>query len=159
MRSRPSGKLPLLLLAPLWACAAGGEAARPAEPALPPPPLVLPHSDWSQSKQAVHVLNRLAFGPSPQDLRDVQQLGVAAWIQRQLSPASLPDDAVDQKLAGLRTLTLSTEELERDFPPLNEQAKEMGVDLKEEGARQQLRERIGPDALPGASARSWRPPS
>jgi uncharacterized protein (DUF1800 family) len=40
---------------------------------------------------AGHVLRRLGFGPTPADLRSVQRLGLAAYLNRQLNPAAIPD--------------------------------------------------------------------
>ena len=43
-------------------------------------------------KQAVHVLNRLAYGPRPGEIEDVRRIGVDAWIRQQLNPAQLPEN-------------------------------------------------------------------
>jgi hypothetical protein len=39
----------------------------------------------------VHVLNRIGFGPRPDDVARVQRLGLAAFIDRQLHPEAIPD--------------------------------------------------------------------
>ena len=54
--------------------------------------------------EALHVLNRLAFGPAPGDLDRVTQMGVHAWIAEQLHPErlALPSFLADQ-LSTLRT--------------------------------------------------------
>jgi hypothetical protein len=107
--------LPLLLLG-LACCTSGERATRPPAPASrPAPPVRVPDNGWPESKKAAHVLNRLAFGPAPQDLREVEQLGVAVWISRQLNPAAIEDGAVEERLAGYRTLGMSVEELERAY--------------------------------------------
>jgi len=54
--------------------------------------------------EALHVLNRLAFGPAPGDLERVAQMGAPAWITEQLHPErlALPAFLADQ-LSALRT--------------------------------------------------------
>jgi uncharacterized protein (DUF1800 family) len=108
----------------------------------------VPDNGWTESKKAVHALNRLAFGPSPRDLDEVRRLGVAGWIQRQLDPATVPDEAVAERLADFRTLGMSVEELRREYPPLRVQAERAGIDLEEEGARELLRNRLDDDERP-----------
>ncbi|RZK45633.1 MAG: DUF1800 family protein, partial [Pedobacter sp.] len=49
---------------------------------------------------ALHVLNRLAFGPLPGQVEEVQQMGVRPWIEAQLRPDSINDSAVENKLAA-----------------------------------------------------------
>lgn len=44
---------------------------------------------------AVHVLNRLAYGPLPGQVDDVARAGVIRWIDRQLDPGAIADDDVD----------------------------------------------------------------
>ena len=102
----------------------------------------LPASSLSPQERAVHALNRLAYGPSSDDLRAVQQLGLQAWIERQLDPASIPDDAVEAKLQQLQTLGMSTAQLVAAFPPPKQLARQMGIDLGEPGARERLAEMV-----------------
>lgn len=40
-----------------------------------------------------HVLSRLAYGPTPEDLASVQSLGVAAFLEQQLNPESIDESA------------------------------------------------------------------
>ena len=58
----------------------------------------------SRDQQIVHALNRLAFGPRPGDVERVRQMGLSAWIEQQLSPASIDDSAVETQLAQLPAL-------------------------------------------------------
>ena len=66
--------------------------------------------------QALHALNRLTFGPRPGDLDRVLAIGIDNWIDQQLHPESVDDHALDSRLAPLRTLRMSTEELAESFP-------------------------------------------
>ncbi|WP_028101686.1 DUF1800 domain-containing protein [Pseudoduganella violaceinigra] len=60
----------------------------------------------SGEQAAVHVLNRLAYGPRPGDIERVRQAGVAAYIDEQLNPPPLPP-ALAQRLDKLETLKMS----------------------------------------------------
>ena len=60
---------------------------------------------------ALHVLNRLTFGARPGDVDRVRQMGVTAYVDLQLYPERVADDAVQQRLAGFETLTLSSRDI------------------------------------------------
>ena len=59
--------------------------------------------DLTTDEQVQHVLSRLAFGARPGDADAVRRMGVSAWIERQLDPASIPDTLADHALAGMET--------------------------------------------------------
>lgn len=75
------------------------------------------HKPMDESKRAVHVLNRLAFGPRPGDIEKVQAIGVEKWLEQQLSPESINDSAAQARLAPLKTLNMSAREMITYFPP------------------------------------------
>jgi uncharacterized protein (DUF1800 family) len=84
-------------LAIALAALAGGRAR--AEPAPDP-------------AEALHLLDRLAFGPAPGDLARVARLGADAWIAQQLRPESIAlPPALDARLAALETPQVSDREL------------------------------------------------
>ncbi len=70
------------------------------------------YADQVSDARALHVLNRLAFGPAPQDLAWVKQVGLDAYIDAQLHPEKItePPD-VSAKLAELRTLRMDPVQL------------------------------------------------
>ena len=85
---------------------AQGDAAGPFETKL------------ASDKQAVHVLNRLAYGPRPGDIEDVRRIGIEAWIRQQLNPAQIPENrALATKLTPLPTMQLATWELLEKYQP------------------------------------------
>ncbi len=98
---------------PLLACVACASA-----PTVSGHPVDLPPRPGDALAQAVHLLDRLAYGPSPADLQAVASLGAAGWISQQLTPDQIDDSAVDGKLRNLATLRMSTAELEAKFVPL-----------------------------------------
>lgn len=66
----------------------------------------------NDSEKALHVLNRLAYGPRPGDVDAVRHMGVKRYIDQQLRPDSLPlPEALSDKLAGLSTYQLSSTQL------------------------------------------------
>jgi uncharacterized protein (DUF1800 family) len=66
----------------------------------------------SSDKQALHVLNRMAYGPRPGDVEAVRRMGVKEWIQQQLDPSKLPENPVLQsRLEQLVTLDMPTWQL------------------------------------------------
>ena len=69
-------------------------------------------------KQAVHVLNRLAYGPRPGEIEDVRRIGVEAWIRQQLNPAQLAENpSLAPKLTPLASARLANWELFEQFQP------------------------------------------
>jgi uncharacterized protein (DUF1800 family) len=68
---------------------------------------------------AIHVLNRLTFGQTAKDLAKVREVGVTAWIDAQLRPATATDTALTARLAPFETLAMGTAELREKYeiPP------------------------------------------
>jgi uncharacterized protein (DUF1800 family) len=68
-------------------------------------------------QQVAQVLSRLTFGARPGDAARVRALGVDKWIDAQLHPERLEDSATDAFLARYQTLSLSSADLYKQFPP------------------------------------------
>jgi len=75
-----------------------------------------PTPTQDERKRAVHALNRLAFGPRPGDVEKVQAMGVDRWIDLQLHPEKIADDAMQSRLAPFGTLRMSSHEIAEEFP-------------------------------------------
>jgi len=121
-----------------WALAlcCGWAAAGPLPPA-------------SAEGEALHVLNRLAFGPAPGDIERVTAMGVDRYIDEQLHPERLPEPAaLQQRLAALDSPQRSQAELISQFRQAGTAAK--GGDPAE---RRALLQRW---ALEAGEARLWR---
>ena len=82
----------------------------------------------TEEQRIVHVLNRLGFGPRPGDIEHVQKLGLKAYIEQQLHPETLKDDAIDAKTAGFSGLSLSPRTLDR----LEMEARQSGKQVKKQ---------------------------
>ena len=87
--------------AALGVCALGNPSAR------------TPPADSDEA--IVHVLNRVAFGPTPGDIEHVRAIGIPRYIDEQLHPDRLADAGMDARLAGLPTLRMSSREIAEQF--------------------------------------------
>src|SRR5260370_1725314 len=67
---------------------------------------VSPDPKLTEHQRAVHVLNRLAFGPRPGDVDKVLKDGIDVWIDQQLHPDAIPARAVEARLQHMPTLPL-----------------------------------------------------
>jgi uncharacterized protein (DUF1800 family) len=71
----------------------------------------------SQEEKILHVLNRLTFGARPGDVELVKMIGVEKFIDLQLHPQQIVENAVlDAKVAPLDTLTMSNRDLNEKYP-------------------------------------------
>ncbi len=74
-------------------------------------------SQLTESEQIIHVLNRLAYGPRSGDFERVQQMGISAYIEEQLSPETIRDDKADIILSDFEIIGKNLNELaEYDRP-------------------------------------------
>ena len=99
----------------------------------------------------MHVLDRLGYGPSPEDLRRVEEMGPAAWIAWQLRPEDIDDSAVERRLADFPSLRMSTPELLARYPRARKVAEARGLSLEgksPEALRTELAGVVNPFQLP-----------
>jgi len=89
----PASRLPALL-------ALAATAAAQAEP--------------QPRERAVHLLSRLAFGPTPAEVERVLAMGTDAWLEEQLG--EIEDPELEARLAGFGTLSRSAFELQEGVP-------------------------------------------
>ena len=71
----------------------------------------------TEEQKAIHLLDRLSFGPRSGDVERVVQLGWEKYLDQQLAPDKLADEVVAQKLQPLETLTMSNEEIAKVYEP------------------------------------------
>jgi uncharacterized protein (DUF1800 family) len=94
----------------------------------------------------VHVLNRAGFGPRPGEVAHVRQVGLEAWIGRQLQPERIPDRAVDARLRSYETLDLSSRDIAQQyFLPAREARKAKKAKGGEKGKGGEARTVVGPN--------------
>ena len=98
-------------------------------------------------KTIVHVLNRIGFGPAPEDVERIRQSGLARYIDLQLQPEQIADAGMTARLSGFTTLQKSTAELAQEYflPALMERRRAMKakaeptMDTPDADARRALR--------------------
>src|SRR6266496_2237980 len=89
------------LMSAAAACAASLALPRLSEAAVP-----------AGDRQILHVLDRLAFGPTQEDVAHIRKEGIERYIAEQLDPRALADPPdLAARLAGLETLRLDPIEL------------------------------------------------
>jgi len=91
----------------------------------------LPVTDLAAEEAVFHALNRLAYGPRPGEVERIKQIGLAKWIDQQLNPNSIEDQAVESRLEALPTLHLGTAKLIQEYPQPKQAAKQAGITLQE----------------------------
>ena len=93
-----------------------------------PPSSIPAHPD---DKTILHVLNRIGFGARPGDIERVRQIGLEAYIDRQLHPERVADAGMSARLTGFATLSKSTREIADEYfiPALRAR-----VEIKKEAA-------------------------
>ncbi|HEV8117931.1 MAG TPA: DUF1800 domain-containing protein [Thermoanaerobaculia bacterium] len=88
--------------------------------------------ELTQREAAIHVLNRLGFGPRPGDVDRVLAMGIPAYVERQISPEGIPDAAVEASLKRFATLSMTASELyDRFEKPIRENRHAKQADLPE----------------------------
>jgi len=78
--------------------------------------IVLAPTNLAADRKILHVLNRFAYGPRPGDVERVRAMGMQAWIERQLYPERIGDEALEGRLAAYSTIRMTTDELFREYP-------------------------------------------
>ena len=81
-------------------------------------------SDLRNDERALHVLNRLGYGPKPGDIEAVSRLGVERYINLQLHPESIPlPDSLSARLSSLPAIGMSAGEALSQFQTAQKMAK------------------------------------
>jgi uncharacterized protein (DUF1800 family) len=109
-------------------------------------------SPLAPEQQAVHVLNRLGYGPRPGDIERVTQMGVRRYIDSQLHPESIPyPEQLSKRLATLQAANAPAGEVVGEFAELRQEKRN-----EEEGAKQHRRLEMARIARETAEARLLR---
>jgi len=70
-------------------------------------------------QQIIHILNRIAFGPTVAEVAHVKEIGIDRYIEEQLHPETIPDPAqLTERLNGLDTLKLDASQLFIEYGPI-----------------------------------------
>ena len=80
----------------------------------------------SDQAAALHVLNRITFGPRPGDVAAVEKMGLRNFIQQQLHPETIDDSQTEREIAQFDLLQLSGPDLAKlYYDELKSRAKEL----------------------------------
>jgi len=78
------------------------------------------NADPASDRQIIHVLNRLAFGPTLGDFRHVRSIGIDRYIYEQLDPESIPEPFdLRWRIGALDTLRYNAVQLRQLYGPLS----------------------------------------
>jgi uncharacterized protein (DUF1800 family) len=102
------------LAAPL--CEGQSKAAAPKGKVKPPAVKADALVPLSGRERAQQMLNRFTYGPRPGDLERVLALGTGPWLEQQLKPDAIPDQALNRRLGDLPTVGMSAEQALAIFP-------------------------------------------
>lgn len=109
-------------------------------------------ADASSRVEALHVLNRIGYGPVPGDIDRVQRIGIDRYIDEQLHPERLPlPTSLEQQLASLHAPYLSQSELIAQYREAGQAARSNGSEGQ--AMRLELLQRL---SLESGEERLWR---
>jgi uncharacterized protein (DUF1800 family) len=77
----------------------------------------IPETGLTDEQKARHLLNRITYGPRAGDVDRVLSMGIKNFIEQQLYPQRIPDTEIDERLAALSTLEMSSHDLLVAYPP------------------------------------------
>lgn len=73
----------------------------------------------TREQRIVHFLNRTSFGATPKTAERAARRGIGDYLEEQLNPAVIADAEAEEKVAGLKTMRMSSRELYEAYPPAN----------------------------------------
>src|SRR5215471_2640899 len=86
----------------------------------------------TEEQKVAHLLDRVTFGARPGDVERVMKMGWEKYLDEQLRPERISDQAVEQRLKNIESIYLSKDELAKNYPPpqvLQQVLKERGIEL------------------------------
>jgi uncharacterized protein (DUF1800 family) len=99
----------------------------------------------SDDRMIVHVLKRVAFGPRAGDVDKVKAIGLQRYLDEQLHPERIPDEAMSARLSGLTTLGMSSREIAEAYEIPQLQARR---EKKQQAAQASTSDAAKPPAMP-----------
>jgi uncharacterized protein (DUF1800 family) len=93
----------------------------------------------TEEQKVIHLLDRVTFGARPGDVERVMKLGWEKYLDEQLHPERISDQALDQRLKNIESIHLSNDELAKNYPPpqvIAQVLKQRGIELPGFGANQ-----------------------
>ena len=84
-----------------------------------------PGAQAAEHARVVHLLQRTTFGVRPQDVQAVLSMGTSTWLDRQLQPARIDDQATAARLERFSTTSADMTELVSDFQRNQQQRRQL----------------------------------
>jgi uncharacterized protein (DUF1800 family) len=110
--SRLVGRVLALLGLGVALALAGAKKIKPIKAKDNPPQYIAFSKLLPEDDRLHHALDRLTFGPRPGDLDEVEQTGLAKWLDEQLHPERIPENQIlAPRLAALEAANLTAREL------------------------------------------------
>src|SRR6202044_38162 len=100
----------------------------------------LPITELTEDEAIFHAMNRLAYGPRPDDVEQIRQMGLEKWIEQQLHPETIEDAALNQRLQRYPSITMSSKRLLAEFPRPDQNANQQG--LSKQQAKDQYQQQL-----------------
>ncbi len=95
----------------------------------------------SSLEDAIHLLNRISFGPTASEIQQVQTIGIDRYLEQQLNPSGgVKSPQLRKQLAEFQTLKLNSVQLNQQFRPPLKQGQEKPVKPNQAFARKVLEE-------------------
>ena len=66
-------------------------------------------------QKTLHFLHRISFGPTPASITEVRRIGIETYLEKQLNPKTINDDALVEKLAPYESVNLDAKVLIRAY--------------------------------------------
>ncbi len=93
----------------------------------------------TEEQKVIHLLDRVTFGARPGDVERVMKIGWEKFLDEQLRPERISDQALEQRLKNIESVHLSNAELAKNYPPpqvIAQVLKQRGIELPGFGANQ-----------------------
>jgi uncharacterized protein (DUF1800 family) len=112
--------------------------------------------EMTLTQKVTHLLDRLSYGPRPGDIEKLVKQGpsgITKWVAAQLHPESISDSSLDEKLALLKSPTMTSAQLIAAYPRAEEIAEKMGIKKEDfnkgsDDVKKKIRAQIGEEHLP-----------
>jgi uncharacterized protein (DUF1800 family) len=93
-----------------------GRAPAAKKKIVPPTATPAKMTPLTARERTLQLLNRFTFGPRPGEVDRVMALGPDKWVEQQLNPDSIPNDALNKRLGDFPTLGMSPDQALRTYP-------------------------------------------
>jgi uncharacterized protein (DUF1800 family) len=94
----------------------------------------------AENQKITHLLSRLSFGPTQEDIEAVESKGIVPYLEEQLEPEKIHDPVLDARLETLKTIRLSSRELLKLYHPKRKLKATEPANPPRQGARHVIRE-------------------